>query len=199
MQAGSVLRSRSGTGSSRAIATRRSVPCARVDRSLVVARPSCGLVESGGLQRRLDLRPHRDADTARSRVRLGLAVERRGPGRDRQLRRRRDLGGIVSRRCHIRRRDESSGRLFCNNNQWAISTPLSAQTAAPRSPTRRSATGCRRSGSTAATSSPCTRQPGGRRARPSGDGPTFIEAVTYRVAPRDRRRSVALHRRGARQ
>ena len=34
---------------------------ARVDRSLVVARPSGWLVESGGLQRRLDLRPHRDA------------------------------------------------------------------------------------------------------------------------------------------
>src|SRR5256885_7014828 len=74
--------------------------------------------------------------------------------------------------------------LFCNNNQWAISTPLSAQTAAE----------------TLADKAVGYGMPGGRvdgcdvlavyeatreavaRAR-AGEGPTFIEAVTYRTAP----------------
>jgi pyruvate dehydrogenase E1 component alpha subunit len=74
--------------------------------------------------------------------------------------------------------------LFCNNNQWAISTPLAAQTAAP----------------TLADKAVGYGMPGGRvdgadvlavyeatrdavaRAR-GGEGPTFVEAVTYRVAP----------------
>ena len=46
--------------------------------------------------------------------------------------------------------------LLCSNNQWAISTPLSAQTAAAPWPTRRSGTGCRRCEWTAPTSSRCT-------------------------------------------
>src|ERR1700756_69851 len=74
--------------------------------------------------------------------------------------------------------------LFCNNNQWAISTPLSAQTAAETLADKAGGYGI----------------PGGRverngvlagveatrealvRAR-AGEGPTFIEAVSYRSAP----------------
>jgi pyruvate dehydrogenase E1 component alpha subunit len=74
--------------------------------------------------------------------------------------------------------------LLCNNNQWAISTPLSAQTAA----------------ATLADKAVGYGMPGVRvdgtdvlavheavsaavaRAR-TGDGPTFVEAVSYRAAP----------------
>ncbi|HZQ65836.1 MAG TPA: thiamine pyrophosphate-dependent enzyme [Gaiellaceae bacterium] len=74
--------------------------------------------------------------------------------------------------------------LLCNNNQWAISTPLSAQTAAPTLADKAIGYGM-----------PAVRVDGGdvlavyeaaraavARAR-AGDGPTFIEAVTYRVGP----------------
>src|SRR5437868_13007826 len=74
--------------------------------------------------------------------------------------------------------------LFCNNNQWAISTPVSAQTRAETLADKAVGYGI-----------PGTRVDGGdvlavyeatreavERAR-SGDGPTFIEAVTYRAAP----------------
>jgi len=74
--------------------------------------------------------------------------------------------------------------LFCNNNQWAISTPLEAQTAATQLVDKAIGYGM-----------PGVRVDGGdvlavyeataeavERAR-AGDGPTFIEAVTYRVAP----------------
>jgi pyruvate dehydrogenase E1 component alpha subunit len=74
--------------------------------------------------------------------------------------------------------------LFCSNNQWAISTPLEAQTAAASLADKAVGYGM-----------PAARVDGGDvlavyeataaavdRAR-SGEGPTFIEAVTYRVAP----------------
>jgi pyruvate dehydrogenase E1 component alpha subunit len=74
--------------------------------------------------------------------------------------------------------------LLCNNNQWAISTPLEAQTAAPALVDKAVGYGM-----------PGARVDGGdvlavyeataeavERAR-AGDGPTFIEAVTYRPAP----------------
>ncbi len=74
--------------------------------------------------------------------------------------------------------------LFCNNNQWAISTPLASQTAAPTLADKAIGYGI-----------PAARVDGGdvlavyeatrdavARAR-AGDGPTFIEAVTYRAAP----------------
>ena len=73
---------------------------------------------------------------------------------------------------------------FCNNNQWAISTPLSEHTAAPTLADKAIGYGM-----------PGVRVDGGdvlavyeatsaavERAR-TGDGPTFIEAVTYRAAP----------------
>ncbi len=74
--------------------------------------------------------------------------------------------------------------LLCSNNQWAISTPLSAQTAAPTLADKAIGYGM-----------PGIRVDGGdvlavyeaardavARAR-AGEGPTFIEAVTYRTAP----------------
>ena len=74
--------------------------------------------------------------------------------------------------------------LLCNNNQWAISTPLSAQTAAEALVDKAEGygmPGVRVDGADVlavfeATSEALT------RAR-AGDGPTFIEAVTYRCAP----------------
>ena len=74
--------------------------------------------------------------------------------------------------------------LFCNNNQWAISTPLSAQTRAETLADKAVGYGM-----------PGARVDGGdvlavyeatceavERAR-AGEGPSFIEAVTYRAAP----------------
>ncbi len=74
--------------------------------------------------------------------------------------------------------------LFCNNNQWAISTPVSAQTHAETLADKAVGYGM-----------PGTRVDGGdvlavyeatreavERAR-AGEGPSFIEAVTYRAAP----------------
>jgi len=74
--------------------------------------------------------------------------------------------------------------LFCNNNQWAISTPLSAQTAAPTLADKAigyGMPGLRVDGGDVLAVYEATRE-AVARAR-AGDGPTFIEAVTYRVAP----------------
>jgi pyruvate dehydrogenase E1 component alpha subunit len=74
--------------------------------------------------------------------------------------------------------------LFCNNNQWAISTPLEAQTRAETLADKAVGYGI-----------PAVRVDGGdvlavyeavsesvSRAR-AGEGPTFVEALTYRCAP----------------
>jgi len=74
--------------------------------------------------------------------------------------------------------------LFCNNNQWAISTPLSQQTAAPTLADKAIGYGIpsvRVDGSDVLAVYEATRD-GVLRAR-AGDGPTFVEAVTYRAAP----------------
>jgi pyruvate dehydrogenase E1 component subunit alpha len=74
--------------------------------------------------------------------------------------------------------------LFCNNNQWAISTPVSAQTAAPTLADKAigyGIPGVRVDGTDVLAVYEATRD-AVLRAR-AGDGPTFIEAVTYRVAP----------------
>src|SRR5690349_17620458 len=74
--------------------------------------------------------------------------------------------------------------LFCNNNQWAISTPLSAQTAAERLADKAAGygmPGARVDGADVLAVYDATREAvAGARA---GDGPTFVEAVTYRAAP----------------
>ena len=82
---------------------------AGLDGSLLVARASGGLVEPGGVRRRVDLRADRDADSARGRVRVGLAAEGRGPRRDHVLRRRRDLRGRVPRGRELRGSHEGAG------------------------------------------------------------------------------------------
>src|SRR6478752_5468279 len=74
--------------------------------------------------------------------------------------------------------------LFCNNNQWAISTPLSAQTAAETLADKAAGygmPGVRVDGCDVLAVYEATRE-AVARAR-AGEGPTFIEAVTYRTAP----------------
>jgi pyruvate dehydrogenase E1 component alpha subunit len=74
--------------------------------------------------------------------------------------------------------------LFCSNNQWAISTPISQQTAAPTLADKAigyGMPGVRVDGCDVLAVYEATRD-AVLRAR-AGDGPTFIEAVTYRAAP----------------
>jgi pyruvate dehydrogenase E1 component alpha subunit len=74
--------------------------------------------------------------------------------------------------------------LFCNNNQWAISTPLEAQTRAETLADKAvgyGMPGVRVDGGDVLAVYEATRE-AVERAR-SGGGPTFIEAVTYRAAP----------------
>ena len=74
--------------------------------------------------------------------------------------------------------------LFCNNNQWAISTPLSAQTRAEALVDKAigyGMPGVRVDGGDVLAVYEATRE-AVERAR-AGGGPTFVEAVTYRTAP----------------
>src|SRR5437660_6331073 len=74
--------------------------------------------------------------------------------------------------------------LFCNNNQWAISTPLEAQTAAETLADKAVGYGIpavRVDGTDVLAVYEATRE-AVERAR-GGGGPSFIEAVTYRAAP----------------
>jgi pyruvate dehydrogenase E1 component alpha subunit len=74
--------------------------------------------------------------------------------------------------------------LFCNNNQWAISTPLEAQTAAETLADKAvgyGMPGVRVDGADILAVYEVTRDAVARARR--GDGPSFIEAVTYRAAP----------------
>ena len=74
--------------------------------------------------------------------------------------------------------------LFCNNNQWAISTPLSAQTHAEALVDKAAGygiPGIRVDGGDVLAVFEATRE-AVERAR-GGGGPTFIEAVSYRAAP----------------
>jgi pyruvate dehydrogenase E1 component alpha subunit len=74
--------------------------------------------------------------------------------------------------------------LFCNNNQWAISTPLSSQTRAEALADKAAGygiPGVRVDGGDVLAVYEATREAVERARR--GDGPTFIEAVTYRTAP----------------
>jgi pyruvate dehydrogenase E1 component alpha subunit len=74
--------------------------------------------------------------------------------------------------------------LVCNNNQWAISTPLSTQTAAATLADKAVGYGIpalRVDGTDALAVHEAVAE-GVARAR-RGEGPTFVEAVTYRAAP----------------
>jgi pyruvate dehydrogenase E1 component alpha subunit len=74
--------------------------------------------------------------------------------------------------------------LFCNNNHWAISTPLEAQTAAETLADKAvgyGIPGVRVDGADVLAVYEATRD-AAERAR-AGEGPSFIEAVTYRIGP----------------
>jgi pyruvate dehydrogenase E1 component alpha subunit len=74
--------------------------------------------------------------------------------------------------------------LLCNNNQWAISTPVADQTAAAALVDKAAGygmPGIRVDGTDVLAVHRAVRQ-AVVRAR-SGEGPTFVEAVTYRAAP----------------
>jgi len=74
--------------------------------------------------------------------------------------------------------------LFCNNNQWAISTPVAAQTRAETIAAKAAGygmPGVRVDGGDVLAVYEATRE-AIERAR-AGGGPTLIEAVTYRSAP----------------
>jgi pyruvate dehydrogenase E1 component alpha subunit len=74
--------------------------------------------------------------------------------------------------------------LFCNNNGWAISTPLDAQTRAETLADKAvgyGMPGLRVDGTDVLACYEATREAVARGR--AGDGPTFIEAVSYRVAP----------------
>jgi pyruvate dehydrogenase E1 component alpha subunit len=74
--------------------------------------------------------------------------------------------------------------LFCNNNQWAISTPVEEQTAAPTLADKAigyGMPGVRVDGGDVLAVYEATRD-AAARAR-AGEGPTFIEALSYRAAP----------------
>jgi pyruvate dehydrogenase E1 component alpha subunit len=74
--------------------------------------------------------------------------------------------------------------LFCNNNYWAISTPLEAQTSAETLADKAvgyGMPGIRVDGADVLAVYEATRE-AVDRAR-GGEGPTFIEAITYRTAP----------------
>ena len=74
--------------------------------------------------------------------------------------------------------------LFCNNNRWAISTPVTAQTHAEALVDKAAGygiPGVRVDGGDVLAVYEATRE-AVERAR-SGGGPTFIEAVSYRAAP----------------
>ncbi len=73
--------------------------------------------------------------------------------------------------------------LFCQNNQWAISTPVSVQTAAPTMAAKAVAygfAGVRCDGNDVLAVYACVREAVERARR--GGGPTLIEALTYRVS-----------------
>ena len=92
--------------------------------------PSGRLVEPGRRQRRVDLRPDRYAGAACGRAGVGAAPEGLdavalmffGDGATSE--------GAFHEGANIAAVMRAPLVLLCNNNQWAISTPLSAQTAA---------------------------------------------------------------------
>ena len=154
------------------------------DGALLVARPSGRLVEPARLQRRLDLRPDRDARSARGRARVGEEAARRADRGDRVLRRRRDLGGRVPRGRELRRRDaRAADPLLQQQPVGDLDAAVRRRPPRRRSPTRRSATGCRACGSTAPTCSPSTRR---RATRSRGRAPATGRRSSRRsrTAPR---------------
>ena len=189
MQAGAVLRAR-GRGLDLPelprVGDRPAARHAAGDRALVVARPSGRLVEPGRLQRRVDLRADRDARPARGGSRLGEEAEGRERLRDRLLRRRRDLRGRFPRGRELRGRHARAARPLLQQQpvgdlDAARPRRPRAETLADKADRLRDAGRARRRRSTCSRVYEATRE-AVARAR-AGEGPTFIEAVSYRAAP----------------
>ena len=158
----------SAIGSSRLIASRRSDSRegnARLNSPLVVARPSGGLVEPDGSTGVASICvpiathvPHAVGSARGSRLkgedRVAITYFGDGATSEGAFHEGATFAGVM----------KAPVILFCNNNQWAISTPLSAQTAAPTLADKAVGYGgCRACEWTEAMFSPCTRP----RARPS--------------------------------
>ena len=152
----------------------------------MVARASVGVVEPGRLEPGLDRRADRDAGAARGRARVGQEAARRaepcalvffGDGATSE--------GAFHEGVNLAAVMNAPLVLVCNNNQWAISTPLEAQT---RGRDARRQGGrlrhARRARSTALDVLAVyeAAREAVERAR-AGGGPTLIEAVHYRAAP----------------
>ena len=181
-------RSRIATGSSRRTASRRSASCAGCP-SRPCSRGGGGIRRAGGTPPSTTSRRSACRSRPRSRTRSGFAWGSALKGEDRvaldALRRRRDLGGRVPRGRDVRRRDEGARRpLLQQQPVGDLDSARRSRRPRRRSRTRRSATGfpgVRVDGSDVLAVYEATRD-AVLRAR-AGDGPTFIEAVTYRAAP----------------
>ena len=198
-------RSPTRTGSSRAIASRRSGCCAGCRRARCCT--GGGAIRPAGGTRPTTASPRSACRSRRtSRTPPGSRGAKKLKGeldrRDRVLRRRRDERGRVPRRRELRGGDAGAADPLLQQQPVGDLDAARRRRRMPRrSPTRPSATGCRACASTAATCSPCTRRRARRSsARAPASGPTFIEAVTLsRRAARDRRRPARLHRPRARR
>ena len=154
------------------------------DRPLLVARASGRLVGSPRVRRRLDRGPDRDprphavgfAWGKKLRGESACAIAYFGDGATSE--------GAFHEGANFAAVMRAPAILFCNNNGWAISTPLSAQTRAATLADKAAGygmPGVRVDGGDVLAVYEATRE-AVARAR-AGDGPTFIEAVTYRCAP----------------
>ena len=174
------------TGSSRRIVSRRSVCCAgcRPRRSSPGGAGILPVVEPGRVPRRLDRRPDRIAGPARGGARLGKKLRGEGACSLAFFGDGATSEGAFHEGANLAAVMAAPAILLCNNNGWAISTPVSAQTRAVTLADKARGYGM-----------PGVRVDGGdvlavyeatceaaERAR-AGGGPTFIEAVTYRMAP----------------
>ena len=181
-------RSRSATGSSRATATRRSA-CSAACRPATILQWWRG--HPSGWWNPEDVNvasicvPDRDAGPARRRPRLGHCAEGIRRGRAHALRRRRDLRRRVPRGREHRGRHEGAARPALQQQPVGDLDPARARRPPPPGcATRPSATACpaiRVDGHDVLAVYEAVRE-GVARAR-AGDGPTFVEAVTYRSAP----------------
>src|SRR4029450_4995190 len=145
---------------------------ARLDGALLVARAPGRLVEPGGLQRRRDGL----AWGKRLRGENACAIAYFGDGATSE--------GSFHEGANFAAVMRAPLVLFCNNNGWAISTPVEAQTHAETLAAKAVGYGmpaARVDGLDILAVYEATRE-AVARAR-AGEGPTFIEAVSYRAAP----------------
>ena len=201
---GASPRCATATGSSRATASsaRRSgaatAPATSSTSCSATRRSGQGPADAGPLlgelaQLRLDQLAGRHADPAGRRLRLGREdAQARTTSRSSTSARARPRRGEFHDGMNFAGVFKAPCVFFCRNNGWAISVPSrAADRGARRSPSRRVAYGIPACASTATISSRSRRSRATRsRARARGEGPTLIEALTYRVQrPLDARRS----------